>query len=117
MVTTYMPDADRAYVEPRKLTHYLLNPQHPVGSSKAKAFLAMGYTQSFPEQLESALLRHATQPVASVIPTRHGELFVIEAYLSSDVTEIRVRFVRSVWLVELGRAPKFITAYPIQRVS
>ncbi|MGH7100330.1 MAG: DUF6883 domain-containing protein [Stellaceae bacterium] len=35
-----LPFSDRAFVEEKKIQEYLLNPDHPVGGSKAKFFIA-----------------------------------------------------------------------------
>ncbi|WP_454733427.1 MULTISPECIES: DUF6883 domain-containing protein [Cupriavidus] len=44
--------ANRAVIDPRKLTEYALNPEHPVGGNKARVFeSAMGFTQSNADDL------------------------------------------------------------------
>ena len=37
-----LPNAENAYVEERKITAYLLDPEHEEGGSKARFFLAFG---------------------------------------------------------------------------
>ena len=45
-------NADKAVIDPRKLTDYALNPAHPVGGNKAKVFeSALGFTQSNADNL------------------------------------------------------------------
>jgi len=39
-----LPNAHLATVPERKVTHYLLNPAHPAGGSKASFFLRFGFT-------------------------------------------------------------------------
>jgi hypothetical protein len=39
-----LPNAQLATVPERKVTHYLLNPGHPAGGSKATFFLRFGFT-------------------------------------------------------------------------
>ena len=33
-----LPNLEKATIDPRKLTEYALNPEHPVGGNKAKVF-------------------------------------------------------------------------------
>jgi hypothetical protein len=39
-----LPNNQSATVPERKITHYLLNPAHPAGGSKASFFLRFGFT-------------------------------------------------------------------------
>jgi hypothetical protein len=50
-----LPNAQSAIVPERKITHYLLNPAHPAGGSKAAFFLRFGFTAAQWEQLAGAL--------------------------------------------------------------
>lgn len=54
----HVPDRDQAAVDLRKITHYLLDINHPIGSGKAKFFLGHGFNTSAPEEMEAALLGH-----------------------------------------------------------
>jgi hypothetical protein len=56
-----IPNAERAQIDPRKLTEYVLNPNHPYGKDKAVVFAsALGITSDNFEVLDAALL-HAVQ--------------------------------------------------------
>ena len=45
-------NADQAIIDPRKLTDYALDPNHPVGGNKARVFEAeLGYNQSNADDL------------------------------------------------------------------
>lgn len=39
-----LPHVESAVVPERKITHYLLNPAHPAGGSKARFFLRHGFS-------------------------------------------------------------------------
>ena len=52
-----IPDAESAFVPPMKLSGYLLDPTHPVGGTKARWFLCLGYETEDPERLATDLLR------------------------------------------------------------
>lgn len=54
-----LPNADLAVVPERKVTHYLLNPGHPAGGSKAAFFIGFGYTAAEWQRLAASLLRLA----------------------------------------------------------
>lgn len=60
--------ADLAAVPEKKITHYLLNPAHPAGGSKAAFFLRFGFTAPEWSQLAHALLRHAGENEVVVTP-------------------------------------------------
>ena len=51
-----LPNAQLATVPERKVTHYLLNPGHPAGGSKATFFLRFGFTVAEWQRLAEALL-------------------------------------------------------------
>ena len=38
-----LPRWDAAFIEPAKLTEYLLNPDHPIGGDKASFFTRFGF--------------------------------------------------------------------------
>ena len=47
-----LPNADKAIIDPRKITGYALNTEHPVGGNKAKVFQsALGFNQSNVDKL------------------------------------------------------------------
>jgi hypothetical protein len=51
-----LPNSELATVPERKVTHYLLNPAHPAGGSKAWFFLRFGFTVGEWQRLADALL-------------------------------------------------------------
>lgn len=61
-----IPNFERAVVEPGKLAGYLLNLNHSKGGSKAKFFLANGFSS---RTLEQALRAHADGAEAIVRTT------------------------------------------------
>jgi hypothetical protein len=70
-----LPNAQLATVPERKVTHYLLNPAHPAGGSKASFFLRFGFTVADWQRLAEALIRHASEnEVVEMKETRHGIL-------------------------------------------
>ncbi len=54
--------ANRATIDPRKLTEYALNPNHPVGGNKARVFeSALGFNRSNADDLMAQLRRGVTE--------------------------------------------------------
>jgi len=54
-----LPHLGMATVPERKITHYLLNPAHPAGGSKAAFFMRFGFVAQRWDILAEALLQHA----------------------------------------------------------
>ncbi len=109
-----LPHAEYAFVEPRKVTAYLLNPQHPDGGPKAAFFLRFGFDASQPDTMIAALLAHArSNPVTRLQKSKIGTSYVIEGPLQSP--DGRNPSVRTVWLIEAGEtAPRLVTAIPLK---
>lgn len=100
-----LPNHDQAHVDPRKLTEYLLNRNHP-GAKGKSAFFRGRYGDDW-EQLRDDLREHATGTVVSAEETRHGTMYVVEGPLAGAL-------VRSVWMICTGESfPRLVTAYPI----
>jgi hypothetical protein len=111
-----LPNAQSAIVAERKLTHYLLNPAHPAGGSKAWFFLRFGFTADEWRKLAEALLRHAREnEVAETEETTHGRRYVVEGrLLAPDGTGLNVR---SAWYIDVvGGAPRLVTAHPLPKL-
>lgn len=96
-----------------KLTEYLLNPRHPEGGSKARLFLAKGFSPQAPEVLEEALLRHALQ--AEEVTRRpgfrgQGEVLVLRGPVACPKGSL---LLQSVWYRGEGEEDfRLVTAYP-----
>jgi len=107
-----IPHADSAHVPPKKLSHYLLDPQHPVGGSKAVWFHSLGYDAANAAALERDLLELVrTSDDFTETASPFGSKYVV----SSTITAPNGRRVRltAVWIVEPpSDRPRFVTAYP-----
>ena len=111
-----LPSAELAVVPERKVTHYLLNPAHPAGGSKAWFFLRFGFNVAEWQRLAEALLRHVRQnEVVETEQTPHGRRYVVEGLLvAPDGTNLNVR---SAWYIDVpGSAPRFVTAHPLPKL-
>jgi len=111
-----LPNAQSATVPEQKVIHYLLNPAHPAGGSKAKFFLRFGFTAAGWQRLAEALLRHAREnEVAAMEQTTHGSRYVMDGPLTApDGSRLNIR---SAWYINPdGGAPRFVTAHPLPKL-
>ena len=108
-----LPNAERAVVPGRKITHYLLSTAHRDGQHKAEFFRRFGFKLEAAEELASALLTHALHhEVIETVPTPFGRNFVIEGALPAP--DGRSPKVRSVWFIAKGEEiATLATAYPL----
>lgn len=107
----YLPDRERAYIPSAKLSNYLLSLSHPAGRSKARFLLAGGYRPENLEVLEQDLLSIAREvEIADMQQSAHGVKYVIEGSVKTPRGHtIRLR---TIWIIEGSRPPRFVTAYP-----
>ena len=111
-----LPNAQSASVPERKVTHYLLNPGHPAGGSKATFFLRFGFSVVEWQRLAEALHRHAREnEVAATEQTIHGLRYVVDGPLTApDGSRLNIR---SAWYISPGSdAPRFVSAHPLPKL-
>ena len=88
-----LPNAERAEVDPRKLTEYCLSSTHPVGKHKAAVFRsALGLTVADADLLREWLLQAAVvgEAVAERVDT-FGERFCIDFEASTASGQATIR--------------------------
>lgn len=107
-----LPCHTRARIPVAKLRDYLLDPDHPVGGSKARFFLPLGFSRSrwraLERELRNLILR---EPAWAMPPTEHGQKFHVRGTILGPWRR-EARLV-TVWIVRTGEdAPRFVTAYP-----
>ena len=104
--------ANRAVIDPRKLTEYALNPTHPVGGNKARVFeSAFGFNQSnasdLMAQLQSGVMRS---------PAKIGKVDQYGVRLSVDIPVVGPAgsgVVRTGWIYRSGSStPELTTLFP-----
>jgi hypothetical protein len=108
-----LPNAERAVVPSRKITHYLLSATHRDGQHKAAFFRSFGFTPEAWDLLASALVNHGrTYEVAEIVPTPFGHNYVVEGPLRAP--DGRAPHVRTVWFVaNREEIASLATAYPL----
>lgn len=109
-----LPNREDTYIQPQKLTRYLLSETHTVGRSKAKLFRAFGFNEQTVNMLEQELLEIAhTQEVQEMITTPHGVKYVVDGEIQTP--QARTLRLQSVWIIDVGqKAPRFVTARPLK---
>ncbi len=104
-----LPGADTAFVDPHKISAYLLNPAHPQNGGKARFFRDHGFAA---EKLAASLADHPQRhPVAHEQASPHGRKFIVHCALASP--DGRDPCITSVWIMDAGDdRPRLVTAYP-----
>jgi hypothetical protein len=110
--TLELPNRENAYIQPAKLTGYLLSETHSVGKSKAKFFRDLGFNETNVSLLEQELLNIArSQDVTETISTTHGMKYVITGTINTPIG--RTVSILTVWIIDAGEeTPRFVTARP-----
>lgn len=108
-----LPNAEKALIERRKLTEYLLSETHPAGRFKAQFFKKLGFDQASVEQFEEWLRAIAlNEPVTEIVSSPYGVKYIVDGQVTTPSAEQMT--IRKVWLIEHGdERPRFVTAYPI----
>jgi hypothetical protein len=72
--------ADHAEIDPKKVTDYALNPDHPVGGNKARVFdSALGFNQGNADDLMNQIQRGVTEnePIPGAVD-KYGQRFTVD---------------------------------------
>ena len=111
-MTARLPNADRASVAPRKISHYLLSDTSKSGRGKAKFLKRFGFAADRPDELIAALLHHAqTYDVVGIRKTEHGMMYEIISPLVCP--DGRLPQVMTAWIIDEGlNDPRFVTLIP-----
>ena len=107
-----VPFAEDAEIDIRKLTEYLLNPNHAAGKHKAVLWAAaLGVTREHAEEISVALL-DAVRTTDAIIGAfdRYGQRYTVD-FLFEWRGESAI--IRSGWIIEHGSGiPRLTTAFP-----
>lgn len=107
-----LPNGERAHIDPRKISAYLLSVAHPVGRHKWAFFQAVGFTPDDIEGLGDALRGIArTGTVVQEVSTKFGTRYIVDGtFTAPNATTANLR---TVWIVDSGSTePRFVTAFP-----
>jgi hypothetical protein len=108
-----LPDAMLAVVPEDKLGGYLLDPGHKVGAPKLRFLESFGFDRARPDEVRRALLQHALEHEGAVTTTRFGLKYELDGALATPSGQQPM--VRTVWMIEPGIAPRFVSMKPLRR--
>ena len=102
--------ANRAIIDPRKLTEYALNPNHPVGGNKARVFERLGFNQGnagdLMQQLRTGVMENTPTP---------GKVDQFGARFTVDIPVVGPQgagIVRTGWIFKAGsKIPELTTLF------
>ncbi|HWF43100.1 MAG TPA: hypothetical protein VG537_00510 [Candidatus Kapabacteria bacterium] len=106
-----LPNADRAFVDIRKLTDYLLDPTHPRGRHKARMFrAALGIGRDEAEWLHERLLVAARSEEAQLVDSdEFGDRYILNFMLVGLDRNVTIR---SSWIILYEETfPRFVGCY------
>jgi hypothetical protein len=106
-----LPHSDKARIDPRKVSDYLLSTVHPVGRHKQRFFHKIGFSGDQPARFVAALRQVARQgALRGETPTRFGTKYIVDGWLDAPIGRVEIR---TVWMVPEGAVvPEFVTAFP-----
>ena len=109
-----LPNEEAAFVEERKITHYLLSFESEDGQHKAAFFVRFGFSADAWQDFADALCQHGRQNEVVSITDReqYGKLYLVEGSLVTP--DGRNPLIRTVWeITNENTAPRLVTAYPL----
>jgi hypothetical protein len=107
-----LPNADRAVVDERKITEYLLSRTHTYGAAKAAFFEQFGFSAADWRQLRDTLFAHARDNMVDRhYSTAFGEVYEVIGPLATP--DGRKPTVLVAWIVRPGEDfPRLVTVVP-----
>lgn len=105
-----IPGSERAVIGDAKVRDYLLSPEHPVGRTKARFFIQLGFDRANWAILRNRLLALAGADAELGASTPFGQKYVVRSTLQGLVASAAIV---TVWIVLHGEDfPRFVTAFP-----
>ncbi len=109
-----LPNAELAVAQAKKITEYLLNPEHPDNGGKATFFVGLAFSRVDWELFADALRKLAlTADVTESMETKHGKKYIVDGELENPAG--KKAWVRSIWIIDATEFPRLVTAYPLGR--
>lgn len=106
-----LPNMESAKVDPRKLTDYALNPEHPVGGNKTKVFeSALGYNKSNADALMKQVQEKLPQSEAVLGKAdQYGQRYTVDMQITGPNGNTAT--VRTGWMLKPGSTTPEMTKY------
>ena len=106
-----MPNAERAVVDERKLTEYVLSRSHPIGRFKAAVFAGAGFGPDSWRELAAQLRALAMSEAEIGVRSQFGQKYLIPGTVTGPGGASLA--VVTVWIIPFADdIPRFVTVYP-----
>ena len=106
-----MPQNEQSIIEDKKIIDYLLSSTHEIGKSKAAFFSRFGYDLNSINEFKDALLLHSIErEIEETQDSNYGCKYLLKCNLQTP--DNRNPCIITVWIIENGKAPRLVTAYP-----
>lgn len=108
-------NANRAFIDDRKLMDYCLSESHPIGKHKAKVFKsALGFSIEHFQQLKDAILQSILKNEANFTESnQYGDLYVVDIEVENPPKKA---LVRTSWIVRFDEDfPRLTSCYVINK--
>lgn len=106
-----LPNADRAFVDVKKLQNYCLNPMHPRGKHKARVFAsALGLTEDDAIELKEEIVKSITGAPCDISESdRYGQRYVVDFVYHRGGLQAKVR---TSWIIKSNENfPRMVSCY------
>ena len=107
-----LPNLENARINPKKLTEYALNPEHPVGGNKAKVFEStLGYNKSNADDLMNEVYNKLYESDATLGKLdEYGQRYTVDMNITGPNGSSKI--VRTGWIIKKGsKIPDLTTIY------
>jgi len=111
----FLLNADRAFIDDRKLMDYCLSESHPIGKHKAKVFKsALGFSVEHFPRLKEIILQAVLEKEANFTESnQYGELYVVDIEVENPPDKA---LVRTSWIVRFDEDfPRLTSCYVINK--
>jgi hypothetical protein len=108
-----LPNAEKAFIDDRKLIDYCLSENHPIGKHKARVFMsALGFSLEIFQDLKDIVLMKIQNNEAIMTEiNQYGVLYVVD--ISVENTP-KSAFVRTSWIIKTNENfPRLTSCYVI----
>ena len=108
-----LPNAERAFIDNRKLIDYCLSENHPIGKHKARVFMsALGFSLENFQELKEGILNEIIHQKATLIEiNQFGDLYVVDVNISNPPQQATVR---TSWIIRKNEDyPRLTSCYII----
>ena len=106
-----LPNADRAFIDIKKLENYCLNPFHPRGKHKARVFASsLGLTKDNAMELKEEIVKAISEVQCRIAEAdQYGRRYVVD--FSYDRGNLQAK-VRTSWIIKFNEDfPRMVSCY------